>query len=222
MLFVVSFLAPEPKVAIRTFKIAATIGDQGTVTVTRKIEANGDIEWSENSRWDDKSSWLTVRRYTKAGELISWNRETNISTSAGPFEKSIWSVKRDGEFMRMTVDLYKGASNDQSILTKLSPTAAGDTSVLWWNGVNPKLGEISQCATFTAYLAGVGNLEPLKVTYVSDMSINVKGLPTVCHRIKRESATCNYTWWLDNEGMPVQISYWTRDENNPHRLDTLK
>ena len=208
-------LAFLPLVTTRTLTISGGFQTQGTLVISRAITATGEVEWTEKTTWADKDTSSLSRRYGKEGNLLSWISEDVHGRGKRVRETDAWSVKPEGDAFRITFDLLKNSKVGQS---KLDKTAALDTSLFWWNGTLPKLGDSVRSATLITELLGVGRLEPLLITYRSDEM--TRGNPT--HRITREGKTVSVTWWLDDEGMPVRRTFWTRNEKDPHRVDMVK
>ncbi len=207
-------LALFPLTTTRTLTISGGFQTQGTLVISRAINATGEIEWSEKTTWADKDTINLVRRYSKEGNLLSWTSENVHGTRQRVRETDAWSVKPQAEGFRISMDLFK---NSKVAYSKLDKVDAVDTSILWWNGTLPKLADSVRSVTLITEV-GSGRLESLLITYRSDEMI--RGIPT--HRVTREGKTVSVTWWLDDEGMPIRRTFWTRNEKDPHRVDVLK
>ncbi len=189
------------------------IGSPIVCTIARTAVEGGGLIWEEKSVEDKKTSWLDRREIDGKGgfvsQLIDWRSESG---------DSLWKVGVESDQLSVTMVKYRGKDMGGTTIFKYLAKEGGDPSLYWWNGVKPEKGTKVKGAVYLA-LNGVFDLE---IEYVGDFEISVKGKRYLTHKVVRRMSTRNETWWLDDKGLPVLRYFWTKNEENPHRVDEMK
>jgi hypothetical protein len=189
------------------------IGSPLACTITRTAVEGGGLIWEEKSVEDKKTSWFDRREIDKDGafvsQLIDWRSGNG---------DSLWKVGIEADQLSALTVKYRGEDVGSSTIYKKLATEGGDPSLYWWNGIIPEKGAKVKGAVFLA-LNGVFDLE---VEYVGDATVTSHGKEYKTHKIVRKMSPRNETWWVDDKGLPVLRYFWTKSEDNPHRVDEIK
>ena len=203
-----------PKIDVRILEENSSFGIKQTCTITRTLGEEGGVTWEEKTVEGKDWFWIHKFQYGPQGEFISQVDETARGGKSDLFKVG---VEENRIVARMVK--YGGETMDSSLKYKGATDVFADSSRLWWSAAKPSLGDQVKSMT---YLQMFGFYE-LTVVYVSDETISVNGKSYDVHKLERKiEGMRNETWWVDDNGLVVKRIFWTRDANDPHRVDLIK
>lgn len=204
-------MAPKADVVVLESTSLGTIKNK--ITITRTMRPDGGLTWLERTDMDKDTYWLDSREVQPDGShvlhSIKW---------FAPKEDHEWQTFPSDDSIQAVTIKYRGKDVGTSEYFELTPLEAGDPSLLWWVSKTPKIGDIANGCLYIP----LNGMKRLNVTYKGDEKIKVKGKEVTTHKIVRAMDVRNETWWLNDKGLPVQRAIWSKDENEPHRVDVLK
>lgn len=203
-----------PQIDVRILEENSLFGIKQTCTITRTLGEDGGVTWEEKTVEGKDTFWIHKFQYGAHGQFVGQMDETARGGNSDLFKVG---VEENRIVARMVK--YRGEDMDSSLKFKGATDEFADASRLWWLVAKPSVGDQVKSMT---YLQMLGFYE-VTVDYVSDESISVNGKSYNVHKIERKiEGMRNETWWVDDKGLVVKRIFWTRDANDPHRVDLIK
>lgn len=206
-------LAPKPlDVEQREYSITASFGDNGKMTMTRKVDPQSKvIELVTVTRWSDGAVATENYRFDAAGTPIEITREETRKGST----KRAW-LKLEGEKVRTHWDF----SETYEERYRPNPISDFKDSSVWWFVTETPAAEAK--TNWLDYRPPFF-CEPSITTYLGEKEITVAGKSVTTKLVRRTigNRSPQIDSYLDEKGMPVRREWSSGASGIPYRIDEL-
>lgn len=203
-----------PQTDVRVLEESSLFGIKQSCTITRTVDAEGGVTWEEKTVEDKNVYWVHTFQYGPQGGFLRQEDETVSWDKVSHFKVTIERQKVVARMLK-----YLGNESDSSLTYLGDAGNFSDVSKLWWSTIKPELGAKAKSMTYIQMLG----FYDVTTEYTKDETISVGDRNYEVHRLERKIDTVrNETWWVDDKGLVVKRAFWSRNPDDPYRVDTIK